>query len=229
MQSDAFYSHLKDAIEINKERKKIYAKNTNNQSTFISNFMILSEQMLLPVAKYFDWKGKKFNAVGIPIVINDFVSMDNIKSVHEEPAYKNSVSEAHLKQLTISMREFKKLLIASLEKYQFEKTCEATENMINTVSSVESLSCSHFSMLKHLLESIGYASVNAVNYSKSSCGKTKKLSKQLIMIQANGLTVALKIDLQAQKIQALGEGIIVNDVPVIPFLSQWHAVKNTIK
>ena len=72
-------------------------------------------------------------------------------------------------------------------------------------------------MVRHLLESIGLAAVNATRFAELSAGRTRCLSRNLLLFEAKGLRTAVTLDRRAQEVHALGFGIIVNDVPSIPF------------
>ncbi|EAY31492.1 hypothetical protein [Microscilla marina] len=220
MQKNAFYIHLKEAIDTNQGRKKIYAQQTHRQSVRLSNLLIMSEKISLPVARYFDWKARRFNQAGIGVVANDFVPMDDILPPETPPLYPQQASPAHLHEATQLTQALAQKLKATLKTYNFEAACAATEDALQQLAQIEHRAQAHFAMLKHLLESIGYASVNAPQYAQLSKGATGKLSRQLIGMQAKGLSLALRIDTRAQKIHQLGAGIIVNDVPPIPFLER---------
>ncbi|WP_299456234.1 hypothetical protein [uncultured Microscilla sp.] len=222
MQKNAFYIHIKEAIEINQRRKKIYAQQTQRQSVGVSNWLIMSEKTSLPIAHYFDWRARKFNQAGIGVVASDFVPMDAILPPETPPLYLQQASPAYLHEVTRLTQAFAQKLKATLKTYNFEAACAATEDALQQLAQIEHHAQAHFAMLKHLLESIGYASVNAPQYAQLSNGATSKLSCQLIRIQAKGLSLALRIDSRAQKIHQLGTGIIVNDVPPIPFMERWR-------
>lgn len=225
MNSNNFYGHLKEAIQINRQRKAIYAQLSNQQSLAISNFLITSEVFSLPIARYFDWQGSKFNKAGIAIIADDFVAMNNIEAVHQPPQYQQLATQYHLRMLKYSVRSFKKRLKYWSAKVDFQKICQEAAYLLEKIDSIELAAQAHFAMLRHLVESIGYASVNAITYAKLSANKTQKLSIRLIKTQAIALNSAIRLDIRAQKIHQLGVGIIVNDVPPIPFLARWQQIE----
>ena len=73
MSNNTFYNHITEAIEINRERKPLYASKTSGKSKNLSNFMLSFQYCLLPIARYFDNKGLKYNLKNIPIIENDFI------------------------------------------------------------------------------------------------------------------------------------------------------------
>lgn len=221
-----FYSHLKEAVVINRQRRLVYAKATNNRSYPLSTQLILSELMLLPLAKYFDWQGREFNVQGIPIITDDFVSMQSIKEVGESPLLQNGPDVQRTFQLKQAVQNYVRQIKPLLAEHEFYEICQYTEQCITQIETIERNMGVHYAMLIHLLESIGLAAVNAIGYASLSAGRTQGLSRRLITIQMYALKGAIRVDIAAQKIHAMGAGIIVNDVPKIPFLRRWHKVKS---
>jgi hypothetical protein len=78
-------------------------------------------------------------------------------------------------------------------------------------------------MSRHIVESIGLGAVNALHYDRQSQGGTLKLSRDLVRLQALSLFSTTFYDRMAQRHQARGVGILVNDVPPIPFRTAWQA------
>lgn len=222
MPQKGLYTHLKHAIVISLERKPIYAEKTYGQSVLLSNRLIRSEKLLLPVAKYFDWKGKLFNQKGIGIVADDFVSMEQIKPVETVPKYQDIASAESFLTMQTLLRDYGRQSSELVKQSEFSKLCDATASIMKQVDDTEKQAGAHFAMIKHLLESIGYGAMNAVEYADLSKGATNKLARRLLQLQLLGLTEGLKIDQAAQRIHQMGVGIIVNDVPSIPFLEQWQ-------
>jgi len=224
---NVFSLHIKEALAINMQRKTEYAQVTNGKSLVTSRAMIWGELLSLPVAKYYDWRAVKFNKQGIPIVLNDFVSMDDIKPCSSKPQYSSTADFLTFTYIRSELKTYSQQLKAAIALLDFRKICALTAELIDKVFEQENKSQAHFAMLIHILESIGFAAANSIEYSKMSNGATDKLSKALIKLQSNPMTLSLavKIDSSAQKAHALGAGIIVNDVPSIPFLATWNNIK----
>lgn len=72
-------------------------------------------------------------------------------------------------------------------------------------------------MTVHMLDSVGYTSLHAAKYQAASHGKTDNLARQFLTIQILPLQECLPTDEKAQKIHKPGAGVIVNDVPDIPY------------
>lgn len=221
MQKNAFYLHLKEAIQINQQRKPWYRQQTQGKSAAVSRLLIMSEKMSLPIALYFDWRARKLNQQGIAVVAQDFVPMDDILPPDTPPLYIQQANPAHIKVAQKLVKDFNRQVKTALKNYDFGAACAATKDVLQQVEQLEHHAQAHFAMLKHLLESVGFAAVNAIEYTQQSQGASRKLSSQLVSIQLTGLPIAVKVDARAQKIHQLGVGIVVNDVPPIPFLGQW--------
>ncbi|MBM3266572.1 MAG: hypothetical protein FJZ01_02900 [Candidatus Sericytochromatia bacterium] len=80
-------------------------------------------------------------------------------------------------------------------------------------------------MCRHIVESLGLGAVTAISCAARSDGATVGLSRDLIAIQLLALGGAVDTDTQAQALHARGIGILVNDLPSIPFLERWAAVQ----
>lgn len=179
--------------------------------------LIRTEYVCLLFALVFDRRGRRFNEAGIPIIQDDFVSMEEIGDPHDPPAYANRAGRGEFEAVSAELRQYKRCLRDSAKTLDFEQAARDTARMLTTVAERETRCEAHFAMVRHLLESIGLAAVNAIRFAELSAGKTRLLSRDLLMFQAKGVRAAIALDRRAQQVHALGVGIIVNDVPSIPF------------
>ena len=69
----------------------------------------------------------------------------------------------------------------------------------------------------HFVESVGLAARNADRLSHQYAKRTDNFYRAFIAIQISGVRLFSKVDLQAQPFHRAGIGIIVNDLPAIPF------------
>lgn len=221
-QGRTFYTHLMKAIHINKSRKKTYAQLTGNKSKSVSNRLIFFERLCLPLANHYDKKAVQFDLRGIPIIRNDFVSMDDIKDAGVPPVYTNVVNRTEYRELRTILKQYKQQVKKHLGNNFFEGICDFTLELLYLLEDLEKKHQVHFAMSKHLLESIGLNAFNAISYARQSSGETIYLSKQLVNLHTAAIYFGLRLDRSAQKIHTMGAGIIVNDVPSIPFLSKWQ-------
>jgi hypothetical protein len=54
-------------------------------------------------------------------------------------------------------------------------------------------------------------------------GEVIPLAKAFLAVQLLPFDQTLPLDLEAQALHARGVGIVVNDVPAIPFAAEWEA------
>lgn len=213
-----FSKHLQDAISINKTRQAIYAHMTEGRSKRLSSYLIASEYLSLPWAYYFDSRAKRFNVCGIPVVQNDFVSMTAIKPADAAPQYRNLASASFFQDLKQKIRCYQQQSMSCLKHDDLEAVCACSREMLVFLQQMEEESKANFAMTRHLIESLAFAAQNALVYAAQSSGETLKLSKHLVNLQRRVVAKGLVFDKLAQPLHALGCGIIVNDVPSIPFV-----------
>jgi len=215
--SGKFQNHFKEAIIVNKERKKFYSNQTKGKSKKLSNILLFFSYFLLPITIFIDKKALKFNKLGIPIIENDFVSLENIKPKTSPPLYQSELKLSDLKIFLKSLKKFKNQINYEIKKNNFIEICRLISKIILNINEFENEKKIHLALYKHIYESIGFAAHNAIEYSKFNNNDALKLSKKLIKIQLLGLILSPYIDKIANKLHQTGCGILVNDIPDIPF------------
>lgn len=220
--SGGFCKHFEEASEINKKRRIYYSEKTKGKSKCVSNIMTGFEKFLYPVAYYFDKRAVKYNNQGIPIIKNDFISLKNIKPENTEPEYFEIITNKELKKLAKTLFKLRRNLRRLLKNFDFERVCKEIAKTIIMISKTEKKCNSHLAVIKHILESVGFASQNALDYTSNDDVKLKKFAAFFIKTQMLGTILSPLIDRKANKIHKLKVGIIVNDIPAIPFdLQKW--------
>ena len=212
-----FHQHVQDAIRINRQRRPKYDEMAGRPARRASDLLILTEYLCLPFALGFDRRARRFNEAGIPIVRDDFVSMEGIRDPHDPPTWTNRAGRGEFEALSAELREYKRCLKDSANAFDFEPVARETGQMLTEVAERETRCEAHFAMVRHMLESIGLAAVNAIRFAELSAGETRSLSRSLLLFEAKGMRTAATLDRRAQEVHALGVGIIVNDLPAIPF------------
>lgn len=223
-----FNKHMVDAIRINRARRPGYIAQAGNSAKWLSHWMVGLERLLIPLTLYFDKKAQPFNEAGISIVENDFIDMEFIKDASIPPLYKGIASSETFKILVTSLKAIRKDGMQALKNNDYMAICEQTAESLSLIEQLEHDSQSHFAMSKHMLESIGYAALHAPIYLEQSEGKTEKLGKQLIavhLLMADGVGVVLT-DKLGQRCHSKGAGILINDVPDIPFLDEFNTLSS---
>lgn len=223
--SKAFYNHLAEAIDINTERKALYAKMSNNKSLWISRPLILLEKASKIVAIFIDHKAEKYQKAGIPIITNDFVPMHPLPAYDTPPLYRKGADSSTIKKVDKILKNYSKALSSNVLNGDFQKVAQLSYDTLEEIKNIETTHQCHFAMTRHLIESIGFQALHSMEYEKASQGNTKSLSKTCLRFQALGISGGLWLDKQAQPLHQMGVGIIINDVPHIPFESEFQAKK----
>jgi len=220
--SGAFCEHLRDAIAVNAKRKKLYARMSANQSLWVSWALILLEKAAIMIAWLIDRKAEKFQKMGIPIIVNDFVPMQPLPSYDAAPLYSKQANKQILRQIARDLKKYRKSINACLAKCQFIPAAKISYEILQHIRQIEKEHHCHFAMTRHLIESAGFAVLHAPLYATASQGATTPLSKMLVRIQIFALFGGLWLDKQAGVMHQMGIGIVVNDVPAIPFEEEFE-------
>lgn len=212
---NAFLQHIIDAIKINKKRRPVYAKMSGGKSLFISNMLILSEMMTLPVAFLFDKWALKFNRNGIKIVLNDFADMHNLPPPHQEPRFRNKSTKKDFIIFRQMVSQYRKQISKLISNGKLSNTTSIIDNLLKEITNNEKVLHVHFSMTKHIIESMLLIAGNGLKYAKQSDGKTQTLTSWLLRVHLLTLFIAPRFDFKAQTLHNNNIGILVNDLPVI--------------
>lgn len=225
--SGGMLQHLDEAIALNRSRRDDYASRTGGRSYLLSTALISLETISRPVAAALDRQAKPFQRAGIPIVRADFVPMTGLPPASAPPQYRNVASKAQTRELGRQLSDYRQALPKIRTTQDLHQVAELSYRMLDTIASTEQATGSHFAMTKHVVESLGMAALNGLRWAAQSDGATLPLTTKLVNAQELALASSLWIDKQAQRCHAKGVGIIVNDVPPIPFEAQWAAIRAT--
>lgn len=220
--AQGFRSHLADAIRLNTARRPIYMERTQGRSRSLSDDLIATERLCLPIAAYFDWRGRAFECEGIPVISGAFVAMD-VPPAETPTRYTGRADAATLRAVARLLAGTGRRVREALWRSDFALVAAACEEALQTLADLEKESSSHFAMCKHLVESLGLGALNGRECQVRSGGKATGLARDLIAIQLLALGRGPDADRRAQEFHALGVGILVNDMPAIPFLERWRS------
>jgi len=179
---------------------------------------------MLPLAYYLDRQALPFNRQGLTIIVDDFVSMADIKPANTPPVFTGRATKSERAHLLSQLKSFQRLARREIAAHDYAKIAELTAKQLHDVAAFERQCSAHFAMTIHLLESLGFAALHAVTYLKES-PQCATLCRRLVGIQIYLVNSGMLFDRLAQNCHVRGAGIIVNDVPHIPFLSEY-ASKN---
>lgn len=217
-----FEQHLCEAIVTNCGRAGDYAARSHGRSGWLSAVLVAMEILTILPAKFFDWKARSFQERGVGVVANDFVPLHgHIKDSTCPPKYQNKASKAAVLEVKRTLRTYGAALKQAVRNRDFAEAAEVSYLALKQIHQLEEDSQSHFAMTAHLVESIGLATLNAMKFEQMGEADAAGLSRNLIRFEAASLPYATWFDRQAQACHAKGVGILVNDVPAIPFEQEF--------
>lgn len=215
-----FYRHVSEAIQSNKSRRSYYHQQAGNKAWWTSTILIFSERLTIPIARRYDRMALPFNEHGIPVVEDDFAEMSLILPKETPPRHQGQpdrLSRLELKRLAKNAR---KASMAALKRGNYAIVQQELAAAIRGLEAVEQKYNLHFAMTRHLLESAGLAALRAPVYIRASSGEAGNLCRKFVALQVKVIDRGIFLDKMAQASHRKGVGIIVNDVPDIPFLAE---------
>jgi hypothetical protein len=219
-----FVAHLREAIALNRSRREDYSARSERESRCTSRRLVFLEYLTIPFAARFDRRAREFNARGIGIVRDDFISMELVRPAGTPPVYTGRATTTQRKALSARLKTYRRALKASLARSDLAGVAILTAALLDEVETLERTQGVHWAMTKHVLEQVGFATVNSIGYAEQSQGETLDLSKDLIRQLSFGISRTPHLDHKAQEAHQHGAAIVVNDVPHIPFLDRWSAL-----
>ncbi|MBO9541052.1 hypothetical protein J7643_10730 [bacterium] len=216
-----FYQHVREAIHSNRERREVYAKASKGASLPLSQKLISLEFLVLPLAAWFDRAAADFNKRGIPVVKGDFVSMSGVLPPETPPRHRKQASDADVRLLKGWLDDYQDATQVAIKRRDFKQVAALSVSLLDRVEQLEKKADSHFAMTKHLVESVGFAAAHGVQTHAASHGEADDLVARFLKVQAFGLSGAVSMDRDAQRLHARGIGILVNDLPAIPLREAW--------
>ena len=206
--------HLREAAAINRERMPWYDSLTDGRSRGISRRLIWTERLGVVAAWYVDWRARPFQHEGIRIVCDDFVPMAHTPAFRPRAADPPPPLSAFV---PADARRIRRDVERARRRGGFPAAGEVLEREIQRLSGTPAYHC----MLRHLLESALRISNQAPRYAAEArarglAGSPEGLSRTLLDLHLLTLGDAVKLDVRAAPLQAVGIPIICQDVPPIP-------------
>lgn len=217
-----FEIHIADAMRINLGRRRHYVALAGWRAWLLSVLLVASERLCRPLARHFDRKARPFNDAGIPIVVDDFIDMALIEPAEKPPRYGARAPRGAHAQVKQRVKALKRDGLARLARGDYAGICALTADTLEGIQALQDAHQAHFAMSVHLLESLGLAALHAPDYIAAD-QRCEPLARQLVAIQLRLCDGGLLMDRLAQHCHQRGAGILVNDVPHIPFLREWQA------
>ena len=220
---EGFAQHLKDAMALNRSRRDVYDRLSGGGTRSLSNKLIMLETLTLPAAYALDLWAKRFQKQGIPMMQVDFVSMQDVRSPFAPPRWRGVASDKDAAEVEGWLKAYRHTIGQVVGKNDFAAIAEASHELLKRLEATEQAKQTNWAMTKHLIESLGLAAMNAIDHAARSDGETLTLSRTFLRFQSLGLMGSVSVDRKAQTFHQKGIGIVVNDMPVIPFVERWEA------
>jgi hypothetical protein len=208
-----FSSHLREAIALNQAREPLYAALTGGKSKGVSVRLIAAERFSLLGAWVVERKAEKWEAVGVPALCADFVSMSLAPpfAAHAEPAVLNGGPAP------VASLAWKTEIGDALARDGFPGVLRVVDEKIEQLRPERGYHC----LVRHVLDSIARVAALAPGLEARSQekgfapGALSELEAEVIQLNLLGLTMAEEIDRVAEPIQQSGVPILCQDVPPI--------------
>jgi len=125
-----------------------------------------------------------------------------------------------------AIKEVKEIIsrINKLGSDDLLEICDVVYEALLDIDRLEEKHQVHFQMTKHLLESLGFAALHSIQYNKESGGRTVFLTKEFIQCQLLPFktSASLFYDKRANPFHQMGIGVLINEVPYIPFIEEYN-------
>ena len=212
-------THMKEAINLNIQRRPLYAKE-DWRAYIISSLLIWSEKFTLSfIAPKFDENAKLYQKNGIGIMCDEFIDMDKTPKFQ---ARKNPWPDIK-KYVPPQVNKIKESLIQGVRKQSFDAVKISAEEVLENLSVEPQFNC----MTKHLLESVARASALAPKHIARAeaigLSSPAPLIWEFIESHIDSISYSLFMEKLAAKVQSKGIPIICNDVPHIPLVDDFSS------
>lgn len=216
-----FERHVAEAIQSNLARRPYYRKQAGWAAWVLSVILVMSERLTIPLARRFDRQALPFQEKGIPILANDFVEMSEIRPKESPPHYQGEADRKLRREVKSLLRKTKKTSLAALSRGNYSIVQEELAVALSKLESIYEMEEVHFAMTRHLIESAGIAALHVPSYIRASSGEASELCRRFVKLQVRVIDRAIFLDMLAQQCHSNGVGILVNDMPDIPFLEEF--------
>lgn len=215
-QGQGFAHHLTEAIELNRAREPLHAARSEGASRPVSRRLVFLERLVRPFAWLTDRQARKWNERGVGIVRDDFMPMAGAAAVDRPVRYTGQMSAEQERQVKERLKAYRDQVNDLADRRDFAGAARRTEAELRALEALERAWGCHLAMSIHVVEQVGFAAANVVRYVQQEpevAGFARKFIRRLTW----GLPESPELDRKAQAAHARGAGVIVNDVPPIPF------------
>lgn len=209
---NCFSEHILESIHINKERKKYYAKLTDDKSDRIFNLLIGYEYLTLVPAKYFDILARPFHKKKMDLFCHEFMSMNEAPDF--DPNYRIYPTHDFYE---FPWKYYKKEISKAIKADDIEKVRKLSLWAIIELSDMPQYYC----MTRHLMESVyrfaHFIPIREKEAKELGIKSPRKIMKNVISAHLLGFRDTYKIDQWSQPIQKEGIPLLCSELPNLLF------------
>lgn len=203
--------HVKEAMELNRQRRSQYRADNNRGAARILNQLILLEKIMLPFSASLDRSVIKLQNAGVPMWCEDLVSMSTV------PAYQAQATKPQNEFIPLE-RTIRKKLKKQMKEFDFASRDELYE-FIATIIHQELHDTHYNCLMRHFLE----AAARSLKLSQKHYDQAPqelrpvvvKALEKLIHQLARSLIFAAIIDKNAAVYQAQGIPVLCQEMPPV--------------
>jgi hypothetical protein len=203
-EQQCFSNHIREALELNSDRKEIYHQLTHGKSDAIYAELMAMEKLTLPFAKLVDKQAKIYHQHGIDLLCSEFMPMNEKELIILAP---------HPKGSKFAWKKYYKSLSVALSRDDFESVRSHSLAALVELKTEPNYHC----LLRHFFESIYrfayFAPKRIQEAQKIQIRSPKKMIKKLIRGHIMGLWFADRIDERSMPIQMRGIPMLCNELP----------------
>lgn len=217
--------HLGSAIWLNLRRMPAYLRLSRGRSLGLSLSLVSLELLSLPVMACFDLWALRYQRQGVPLMLRDFVPMSQAPAQDQETSLRERWRPEQWRGWRQSQGDYLRAALAACKAKDFKALAALTYEQLERALEASARERVALPMTVHLLESIGLFALHALEYREQTNAQSDTFCVAFSRVQVWGLLVASGLDRRAQRMHALGIGVITNDVPPIPFEQAWRALE----
>lgn len=205
-----FEAHIREALELNRERAAWYAALTNGGSNVVFRRYLLAERAVLPAAAWFDRRSARYHSAGVPLLTSVFVTMQTVPALAGAAAPRTDAGAAP------NVRRIVRELRSAFRDEGFEGLARAADESVQALADRPWRDC----MLRHQLESLrrlgNVSPRNVAHAMELGLPSPGPLLRRFVRFHLQGVRFARWIDRPALPLQLRGIPILENDLPHIP-------------
>ena len=225
--SEAATSHVLSAIALNARRLTCYARQTRGRSVPLSVALISLELTALPLTICFDLWALPMQRQGAPVIRADFVPMSQAPDWRLETTTRQRWDRPAWRAWRAALAQYMADAVALNRRAAWRELAARTAAFLSRALEHQRQAQVALPMAIHLLESIGLGALHALDFQAQTQGRSVRLYRAFLRVQLLSLATAWWLDRLAQRVHALGAGMIANDVPAIPFEAAWAKAQAT--